>query len=151
MDELVALIDEDPEAAGKRAPAFRKRLVKLNNKLNKRIGADRHAEAAELLGIAKVGATNGDFSRAFSDDAVEVLARHVGLDELIALIDQRPDNVGERGPRFRGRLAALRSKSGEAYEAEAAELARIAKEGATKGEFTPIFSAAAVETLERLP
>jgi eukaryotic-like serine/threonine-protein kinase len=71
MSDLVALIDADPRAAGPRAPTFRGRLAGLDD-----LGGRRHqAELADLLGIARAGAGNGDFSPAFSAAAVQVLSR----------------------------------------------------------------------------
>jgi hypothetical protein len=69
--DLVALIDADPSAAGPRAPTFRGRLARLDDLSGRR----RQAELADLLGIAKAGAGNGDFTPRFSAAAVQVLAR----------------------------------------------------------------------------
>jgi hypothetical protein len=69
--DLIALIDADPAAAGRRAPRFRGRLVRLDTLPAPR----RQLERAELLAIARAGATNGDFTPSFSAAAVEVLGR----------------------------------------------------------------------------
>jgi eukaryotic-like serine/threonine-protein kinase len=69
--DLVTLIDADPRAAGPRAPTFRGRLAGLDDLRGRR----RQAELADLLGIAKAGVGNGDFSRRFSAAAVQVLSR----------------------------------------------------------------------------
>jgi hypothetical protein len=69
--DLVALIDADPRAAGPRAPTFRGRLVGLEDLRGRR----RQAELADLLGIARAGAGNGDFTPSFSAAAVQVLRR----------------------------------------------------------------------------
>jgi serine/threonine-protein kinase len=144
--ELVALIDADPRAAGPRARTFRGRLADLEDLRGRR----RQAELADLLGIAKVGASNGDFSPAFSTATARVLGPQVGLDELVALVDLLPEAAGPRGPRFRGRLADLDSLRGSRRQAEVAELLGIARAGAGNGDFTPKFSAAAVQVLSRL-
>jgi PASTA domain-containing protein len=144
--DLVALIDADPGAAGPRAPRFRGRLAELDS-LN---GRRRQAELADLLGIARAGAGNGDFSAAFSAAAVRVLDPQVGLDELVALVDLLPEAAGPRGPRFRGRLAGLDTLGGARRQAEVTELLAIARAGAGNGDFTPKFSAAAVQVLSRL-
>jgi eukaryotic-like serine/threonine-protein kinase len=144
--DLVALIDADPRAAGPRAPRFRGRLAGLEALDGRR----RQAELAELLGIATVGAGNGDFSPSFSGAVVEVLAPRVGVRELIALIDLHPEAAGARGPRFGGRLARLDQLDGRRRQAELAELLGIARAGAANGDFTPSFSAAAVQVLRRL-
>jgi hypothetical protein len=144
--DLVALIDADPRAAGPRAPTFRGRLAGLEDLRGRR----RQAELADLLGIARAGAANGDFSRAFSGAAVRVLGPQVGLDELVALVDLLPEAAGPRGPRFRGRLAGLDTLGGARRQAEVAELLAIARAGAGNGDFTPKFSAAAVQVLSRL-
>jgi eukaryotic-like serine/threonine-protein kinase len=68
---LVALIDADPRAAGPRAPRFRGRLAGLDRLDGRR----RQAELADLLGIARAGAGNGDFTSSFSAAAVQVLRR----------------------------------------------------------------------------
>jgi eukaryotic-like serine/threonine-protein kinase len=67
--DLVALIDANPRAAGPRAPKFRGRLAGLDHLE----GRHRQAELADLLGIAKAGAGNGDFTPGFSAAAVHVL------------------------------------------------------------------------------
>jgi eukaryotic-like serine/threonine-protein kinase len=144
--DLVALIDADPGAAGPRAPRFRGRLAKLSGLDGRR----RQAELADLLGIAKAGAGNGDFSRSFSAATVEVLGPRVGVPELIALIDLRPEAAGPRGPKFGGRLAGLDALEGQRRRAEVADLLGIAKAGAGNGDFTPSFSAATVQVLGRL-
>jgi hypothetical protein len=69
--DLVALIDADPRAAGPRAPRFRGRLAGLDDLRGRR----RQAEVADLLGIARAGAANGDFTPKFSASAVQVLSR----------------------------------------------------------------------------
>ena len=71
--DLIALIDANPRAAGTRAPAFRKRLARLDALHGRR----RQAELADLLRIARAGAANGDFSFSFSAAAVRVLDRLV--------------------------------------------------------------------------
>jgi eukaryotic-like serine/threonine-protein kinase len=144
--DLVALIDADPGAAGPRAPRFRGRLAELDALDGRR----RQAELADLLGIATAGAGNGDFSRSFSAATVEVLGPRVGVPELIALTDLRPEAAGPRGPRFGGRLAGLDALEGRRRQAEVADLLRIARAGAGNGDFTPSFSAAAVQVLRRL-
>jgi eukaryotic-like serine/threonine-protein kinase len=144
--DLVALIDADPGAAGPRAPTFRGRLAKLSGLDGRR----RQAELADLLGIAKAGAGNGDFSRSFSAATVEVLGPRVGVPELIALIDLLPEAAGPRGPKFGGRLAGLDALKGQRRQAEVADLLRIARAGAGNGDFTPSFSAATVQVLRRL-
>jgi eukaryotic-like serine/threonine-protein kinase len=144
--DLVALIDADPRAAGRRAPTFRGRLAGLDDLRGRR----RQAELADLLGIARAGAGNGDFSPTFSAAAVRVLGPQVGIDELVALVDLLPEATGPRGSRFRGRLADLDSLGGARRQAEVAELLAIARAGAGNGDFTPKFSAAAVQVLSRL-
>jgi PASTA domain len=71
VDELVALVDLLPEAAGPRGPRFRGRLAGLDDLE----GARRRAEVADLLGIARAGAANGDFTPKFGAAAVHVLSR----------------------------------------------------------------------------
>jgi hypothetical protein len=144
--DLVALIDANPRAAGTRAPTFRGRLAGLD----RLEGRHRQAELADLLGIAKAGAGNGDFTPGFSAAVVEVLGPRVGLHELIALTDLHPEATGPRGPRFGGRLARLDSLEGRRRQAELADLLGIAKAGAGNGDFTPGFSAAAVHVLGQL-
>jgi eukaryotic-like serine/threonine-protein kinase len=144
--DLVALIDADPRAAGPRAPTFHGRLAGLDELRGRR----RQAELADLLGIAKVGAANGDFGPKFSAAAVQVLSPQVGLDELVALVDLLPEAAGPRGPRFRGRLAGLDALRGARRQAEVAKLLGIARAGAGNGDFTPKFSASAVQVLSRL-
>jgi eukaryotic-like serine/threonine-protein kinase len=70
--------------------------------------------------------------------------------DLVALIDADPRAAGPRAPRFRGRLAGLDDLSGRRRQAEVAELLAIARAGAGNGDFTPKFSAAAVQVLSRL-
>jgi hypothetical protein len=144
--DLVALIDANPRAAGPRAPRFRGRLAELDRLEGRR----RQAELADLLGIAKAGAGNGDFSPRFSAAVVEVLGPRVGVHELVALTDLHPQAAGPRGPRFGGRLARLAGLRGERRQAEVADLLGIARAGAGNGDFTPSFSAAAVQVLRRL-
>jgi len=144
--DLVALIDANPGAAGPRAPKFRGRLAGLDHLE----GRHRQAELADLLGIGKAGAGNGDFTPSFSAAVVEVLGPRVGLHELIALTDLHPEATGPRGPRFGGRLARLDSLEGRRRQAELADLLGIAKAGAGNGDFTPGFSAAAVHVLRPL-
>jgi eukaryotic-like serine/threonine-protein kinase len=144
--DLVALIDANPRAAGPRAPRFRGRLAGLDRLEGRR----RQAELADLLGIAKAGAGNGDFSPRFSAAVVEVLGPRVGVHELVALTELHPQAAGPRGPRFGGRLARLAGLKGERRQAEAADLLGIARAGAGNGDFTPSFSAAAVQVLLRL-
>jgi eukaryotic-like serine/threonine-protein kinase len=143
--DLVARIDADPRAAGPRAPTFRGRLAGLDELRGRR----RQAELADLLGIAKAGAGNGDFSPAFSAAAVRVLGPHVGIGELVALVDLLPEATGPRGPRFGGRLAGLDALRGARRQTEVAELLGIARAGAGNGDFTPQFGAAAVQVLSR--
>jgi hypothetical protein len=69
--DLVALIDADPRAAGPRGQKFRGRLAGLDELDGRR----RQAELADLLGIAKAGAGNGDFTPQFSAAAAQVLGR----------------------------------------------------------------------------
>jgi hypothetical protein len=69
--DLVALIDADPRAAGPRGLKFRGRLAGLDELDGRR----RQAELADLLGIAKAGAGNGDFTPQFSAAAAQVLGR----------------------------------------------------------------------------
>jgi eukaryotic-like serine/threonine-protein kinase len=144
--DLVALIDANPRAAGPRAPRFRGRLTGLDDLRGRR----RQAELADLLGIARAGATNGDFSRRFSAALVRVLGPKVGVDELIALVDLLPEAAGPRGPRFRGRLAHLETLHGARHRAELVDLLGIARAGATNGDFTTKFSAATVLVLSSL-
>jgi serine/threonine protein kinase len=144
--DLVALIDANPRAAGPRAPRFRGRLAGLDRLEGRR----RQAELADLLGIAKAGAGNGDFNPRFSAAVVEVLGPRVGVHELVALTDLHPQAAGPRGPRFGGRLARLAGLKGERRQAEVADLLGIARAGAGNGDFTPGFSAAAVQVLLRL-
>jgi eukaryotic-like serine/threonine-protein kinase len=144
--DLVALIDANPRAAGPRAPRFRGRLAGLDRLEGRR----RQAELADLLGIARAGAGNGDFSPRFSAAVVEVLGPRVGVHELVALTDLHPQAAGPRGPRFGGRLARLAGLKGERRQAEVADLLGIARAGAGNGDFTPSFSAAAVQVLLRL-
>jgi eukaryotic-like serine/threonine-protein kinase len=144
--DLVVLIDANPRAAGPRAPRFRGRLAGLDRLEGRR----RQAELADLLGIAKAGAGNGDFSPRFSAAVVEVLGPRVGVHELVALTDLHPQAAGPRGPRFGGRLARLAGLKGERRQAEVADLLGIARAGAGNGDFTPSFSAAAVQVLLRL-
>jgi eukaryotic-like serine/threonine-protein kinase len=144
--ELVALIDANPGAAGPRATTYRGRLTGLDDLRGRR----RQAELADLLGIARAGAGNGDFTPRFSAAAVQVLGPKVGIDELIALVDLLPEAAGPRGPRFRGRLAGLDALSEPRRRAELAELLAIARAGAGNGDFTPTFSAATVLVLSRL-
>jgi eukaryotic-like serine/threonine-protein kinase len=144
--DLVALIDANPRAAGPRAPRFRGRLAGLDRLEGRR----RQAELADLLGIAKAGAGNGDFSPRFSAAVVEVLGPRVGVHELVALTDLHPQAAGPRGPRFGGRLARLAGLKGERRQAEVADLLGIARAGAGNGDFTLSFSAAAVQVLLRL-
>jgi hypothetical protein len=70
--------------------------------------------------------------------------------DLVALIDANPRAAGPRAPTFRGRLAGLDRLSGRRRQVEVADLLRIARAGASNGDFTPGFSAAAVEVLRRL-
>jgi serine/threonine-protein kinase len=70
--------------------------------------------------------------------------------DLVALIDADPRAAGPRAPRFRGRLAGLEALDGRRRQAELAELLAIARAGAGNGDFTPSFSAAAVQVLRRL-
>jgi eukaryotic-like serine/threonine-protein kinase len=70
--------------------------------------------------------------------------------DLIALIDADPGAAGPRAPTFRGRLADLKGLDGRRRQAEVADLLRIARAGAGNGDFTPSFSAAAVQVLRRL-
>jgi hypothetical protein len=144
--DLVELIDANPRAAGSRAPRFRGRLARLDT-LD---GRARQAELAYLLGIARAGADNGDFSLGFSAAAVEVLGPSVGLPELVALTELHPDATCPCGPRFGGRLAGLVTLHGQRRQAELADLLGIAAAGAGNGDFTPSFSAAAVQVLRRL-
>jgi hypothetical protein len=66
---LIALTDLHPEATGPRGPRFGGRLARLDSLEGRR----RQAELADLLGIAKAGAGNGDFTPGFSAAAVHVL------------------------------------------------------------------------------
>jgi eukaryotic-like serine/threonine-protein kinase len=70
--------------------------------------------------------------------------------DLVALIDADPGAAGPRAPTFRGRLAKLEGLEGRRRQAEVADLLRIAGAGAGNGDFTPSFSAAAVQVLRRL-
>jgi len=70
--------------------------------------------------------------------------------DLVALIDADPGAAGPRAPTFRGRLAGLERLDGRRRQAEVADLLRIARAGAGNGDFTPSFSAAAVQVLRRL-
>jgi hypothetical protein len=82
-----------------------------------------------------------------------VISTGVGPDsvaDLIDLIDANPRAAGPRAPTFRGRLAGLDRLSGRRRQVEVADLLRIARAGASNGDFTPGFSAAAVEVLRRL-
>jgi len=69
VDDLIAVIDEDPVAAGRRAPTYRGRLVALAAMT----GEQRAAEIADLLAIAEAGIGNGDFSPEFGSVAADVL------------------------------------------------------------------------------
>jgi eukaryotic-like serine/threonine-protein kinase len=71
VNELVALVDLLPEAAGPRGPRFGGRLAGLDALR----GARRQAELVELLDIARAGAGNGDFTPKFSAAVVQVLSR----------------------------------------------------------------------------
>ena len=144
--DLIDLIDANPRAAGSRAPQFRGRLARLDT-LD---GRARQAELAQLLGIARAGADNGDFSPGFSAAAVKVLGPSVGVPELVALTELHPKATGPRGPRFGGRLAGLGALHGQRRQAELADLLRIASDGAGNGDFTASFSAATVQVLRRL-
>jgi hypothetical protein len=82
-----------------------------------------------------------------------VLSTGAGPDsvaDLVALIDADPGAAGPRAPTFRGRLAKLEGLEGRRRQAEVADLLRIARAGAGNGDFTPSFSAAAVQVLRRL-
>jgi eukaryotic-like serine/threonine-protein kinase len=146
VTDLIDLIDANPRAAGSRAPQLRGRLARLDA-LD---GRARQAELAHLLGIARAGADNGDFSPGFSAAVVEVLGPSVGLPELVALTELHPKATGPRGPRFGGRLAGLDALHGQRRQAELADLLHIAADGAGNGDFTASFSAAAVQVLRRL-
>jgi eukaryotic-like serine/threonine-protein kinase len=71
VQELIALVDRDPAAAGPRGSTFRGRLARLDELS----GLRRRAEVADLLAIARAGAHNGDFTPRFSGAAVAVLSR----------------------------------------------------------------------------
>jgi eukaryotic-like serine/threonine-protein kinase len=71
VQELIALVDRDPAAAGPRGPTFRGRLARLDELS----GSRRRAEVADLLAIARAGSHNGDFTPRFSGAAVAVLSR----------------------------------------------------------------------------
>jgi len=144
--DLIDLIDANPRAAGSRAAQLRGRLARLDA-LD---GRARQAELADLLGIARAGADNGDFSPGFSAAAVKVLGSSVGVPELVALTELHPKATGPRGPRFGGRLAGLDALHGQRRQAELADLLHIAAAGAGNGDFTASFSAAAVQVLRRL-
>jgi serine/threonine-protein kinase len=67
--------------------------------------------------------------------------------DLIALIEANPRAAGPRAPTFRQRLVRLEAMKGRRHQAETIDLLRIARAGAANGDFTPSFSAAAVEVL----
>jgi hypothetical protein len=71
VTELIAVIDAGPSRVGPRGRTFRGRLAKLASLRGER----RRLEIADLLGIARAGAGNGDFTKEFSRMAVEVLSR----------------------------------------------------------------------------
>jgi hypothetical protein len=71
VTELIAVIDAGPSRVGPRGRTFRGRLAKLASLSGER----RRLEVADLLGIARAGAGNGDFTPQFSRMAVEVLSR----------------------------------------------------------------------------
>ena len=71
VTELIAVIDAGPSRVGPRGRTFRGRLAKLASLSGER----RRLEIADLLGIARAGAGNGDFTPEFSRMAVEVLSR----------------------------------------------------------------------------
>ncbi len=71
VTELIAVIDAGPSRVGPRGRTFRGRLAKLASLSGER----RRLEVADLLGIARAGAGNGDFTPEFSRMAVEVLSR----------------------------------------------------------------------------
>jgi hypothetical protein len=70
--------------------------------------------------------------------------------DLIAIIDANPRAAGPRAPGYRERLARLQTMDGRRRQAEAADLLRIAQAGAANGDFSPGFSADAVQVLRRL-
>ena len=70
--------------------------------------------------------------------------------DLVALIDANPRAAGPRAPTFRKRLAGLDDLDGRRRQAEVADLLAIAEAGADNGDFSPSFSAAAVQVLRRL-
>lgn len=71
VTELIAVIDAAPSRVGPRGRTYRARLAKLALLRGER----RPLEIADLLGIARAGASNGDFTPEFSRMAVEVLSR----------------------------------------------------------------------------
>jgi eukaryotic-like serine/threonine-protein kinase len=142
--DLIKVIDRDPAAVGRRGPTYRGRLVDLAGLHGQR----RRAELADLLGIARAGASNGDFTAAFSRDAVAVLAPLVQVRDLAAMAAQFPDQVGPAAGRF-ARVAAARLERPTA--AAAAGLARDARAQAATGQLSAKFAAAALEVLGRVP
>ena len=72
VGDLIGVIDEGPPShIGTRGQAFRGQLVKLDALR----GEQRRAAIADLLRIARAGASNGDLTPDFSRKAVEVLSR----------------------------------------------------------------------------
>jgi eukaryotic-like serine/threonine-protein kinase len=74
----------------------------------------------------------------------------VTVGDLIGVIDEGPpSHVGPRGQVFRGQLLKLDALRGEQRRAAIADLLRVARAGASNGDFTPDFSRKAVEVLSR--
>jgi eukaryotic-like serine/threonine-protein kinase len=141
--ELIKVIDRDPAAVGRRGRTYRGRLAGLADLHGHR----RRAELADLLGIARAGGSNGDFTGAFSRDAVGVLAPLVQVRDLAAMAAQFPDQVGPAAGRF-ARVTAARLERPTA--AVAAALARDARALAATGQLSAKFAAAALEVLGRV-
>jgi eukaryotic-like serine/threonine-protein kinase len=141
--ELIRLIDRDPGAVGRRGPTYRHRLAGLDQLHGQR----RRAELADLLGIARAGASNGDFTDGFSRNAVAVLAPLVRVEDLPLMAAQFPSQVGPAAARF-AQLATDRLRQPSA--AATAALTRDARQLAASGQLAPKFAAAALEVLGRV-
>ena len=147
---LLKLVAVDPVAFGPRTPTFAGRLHVLQDRLT---GDAARAEAQDVLAIVQAGPAKGQFTATFARLASPVLvdlAIPTDLAGLVAAAKFKPTRFGPGVPTFTGRLVELQAQTGQAAQAEAAELVRTVSTGAAKRQFSPGFRDIALPVLQRL-
>lgn len=147
---LLELVAVDPVAFGPGTPTFAGRLQVLQDR---QTGGAARAEAQDVLATLQAGPAKGQFTVTFARLASPVLvnlAIPTDLAGLVAAAKLKPTRFGPGVPTFTSRLVKLQAQTGQAAQAEAAELVQTVSTGAAKRQFSPGFRDIALPVLQRL-